>query len=58
MLPKTDGEDIKISAYPNPITEFMANKLKVFVSKVYQLEPGKPLPLEVELENALFKKDE
>ena len=35
MLLKTDGEDIRISVYCNPMAEFAAKNLKVFVLKFY-----------------------
>ena len=42
---KTEGEDIKISAYPNPMAGFTAGKLKVYALKYYWLEPGAKMML-------------
>ena len=40
MTLKTEGEDIKISAHPNPMAGFTAGKLKVYALKFYWLKPG------------------
>ena len=48
MTLKTEGEDIKISAYPNPMAGFAAEKLKVYALKFYRLEPGARMMLEIE----------
>ena len=45
---KTEGEDIKINAYPNPMAGFAAGKLKVYALKFYWLEPGARMMLEIE----------
>ena len=44
---KTEGEDIKIGAYPNPMAGFTAGKLKVYAVKLYWLEPGARMMLEI-----------
>ena len=43
MLLKTDREIIRLSAYPNPMAGLMAEKIKGFALKFYQLEPSKCL---------------
>ena len=37
MTLKTEGEDIKISAYPNPMSGVAAGKFKVYALKFYWL---------------------
>ena len=51
MTLKTEGEDIKISVYPNPMAGFTAGKLKVYALKFYWLKPGARMMLEIEYEN-------
>ena len=50
MTLKTEDEDIKISAYPNPMAGFTAGKLKVYALKFYWLEPGARMMLGTEHE--------
>ena len=48
MTLKTEGEEIKISVYPNPMAGFTTGKLKVYALKFYWLEPGAWMMLEIE----------